>query len=163
MNSVDVGLEHDHFVGVTHPSVVNTVSLFGSQVRTEEVATCLKLLGKGDHVWRLGESPLFMGPEGSRRASTGLHLIHDEEGVVAMRYFLQVLEEVRSGVVVSSFGLDRFYNNGSYWTFLLPVDDSFFCLLETPVFFCPVLLLELVQGVFEGGEFSHGEIVGRDV
>ena len=90
------------------------VGFVGPEVRVAVVvAGCLGFLREGDHVRRLGQAPVFVGPEFACGADAGLDLVDDEEGAGSLCDFAQAFEKGGGGVVVAAFGLDGLDDDGA--------------------------------------------------
>lgn len=147
---------------VTHPGVELTVRLVGAESRVAEVVTSgLGLLGEGDHVRRGGQVPVVVGPELAGSTDTGLHLVDDEEHLVALGDVTQALEEGGRGVVVTTLGLDGLDHDGGHG--VVELLDETLDLLEAALLLGGVLLDVLLQRVLQLGEGSLGPVKGGDV
>lgn len=162
LNLLDDGTEDDGTRRVTHPGIELTVRLVGTQLRVAVVeAGRLRLLGEGHNVRRGLEVPVVVGPELARGANTGLHLVNDEEDVVALRDLAQAAEEGGRGVVVAALGLDGLHHDGR--DRVVEFFDDPLDLLQAALLLLGVLLGVLLERVLQGGEGSLGPVKGRDV
>ena len=156
------GTEEDRARRITHPSVELTVRLVGTEIVVAKVITsCLRLLGKGNHVrWR-AQTPVFVGPEFPSCTDTGLHFVDDEEDVVFLGDFAEAAEEVWCGVVVAAFGLDGFDDYGGGW--VVEGGDDVSCCVQTSLLFCCIFCLVFMEGVLEDWEGGLWPVKGGDV
>lgn len=147
---------------VTHPGVELAVRLVGAQSRVAEVVTgSLGLLGEGDHVGGSLQVPVVVGPELTGGTDTGLHLVDDEEDVVALGDLAQATEEGGGGVVVTTLGLDGLDHDGGNG--VVELLDQTLNLLQAALLLLGVLLDVLLQRVLQGGEGGLGPVKGRDI
>lgn len=162
LNLLDDTTEDQSTGRVTHPGVELTVRLVGTQGRVAVVVTGgLGLLGEGHHVGGSLQVPVVVGPELAGGTHTSLHLINNEEDVVALGDLTQATEEGRGGVVVTTLRLDGLDDNSGDG--VVPLLDETLGLLQAALLFLSVLLSVLLQGVLQGGEGSLGPVKGRDV
>ena len=162
LNLVNDAAEDQSTGWVTHPGVELAVGLVRAESRvTEVVAGGLGLLGEGHHVRGAGKIPVLVGPELSGGTDTGLHLIDDEENVVALGDFAQAAEESGRGVVVTSLGLDGLDDNGGNG--VVEFLDDALDVLQGALLFLGVLLGMLLKRVLQLREGSLGPVEGGNV
>lgn len=147
---------------VTHPGVELTVRLVGAESGVTVVVTGgLGLLGEGHHVGGAGQVPVVVGPELAGSTDTGLHLVDDEENLVALGDVTQALEEGGRGMVVTTLRLDGLDHDGGHG--VVELLDEALDLLEAALLLGGVLLDVLLQRVLQLGEGSLGPVEGGDV
>ena len=162
LNLLNDATEDQSTGGVTHPGVELTVRLVGTQGGVSIVVTGrLSLLGEGDHVRRGLEVPVVVGPELSGGTNTGLHLIHNEEHIVALSDFPQALEESGRGVVVTTLGLNGLDHNSRNRVVVLL--EQLLNFLQAALLLLSILLGMLLQRVFQRWEGSLRPVKGRDI
>lgn len=139
LDFLDDAAEDEGTGWVTHPGVELAVRLVGAQSGVTVVVACgLSLLREGHNVRRSLEVPVIVGPELAGGTDTGLHLVDDEEHIVALSDVAQALEEGRGGVVVTALGLDGLDDNGSNG--VVELLDKALNLLQAALFLLSVLL-----------------------
>ena len=162
LNLLNDATEDQSTGGVTHPGVELTVRLVGTQGGVSIVVTGrLSLLGEGDHVRRGLEVPVVVGPELSGGTNTSLHLIHNEEHIVALSDFPQALEESGRGVVVTTLGLNGLDHNSRNRVVVLL--EQLLNFLQAALLLLSILLGMLLQRVFQRWEGSLRPVKGRDI
>lgn len=161
-NFLDDRAGNDGASGVAHPGIELAVWLVWSQGRVAEIVTRgLGLFGEGHHIrWR-GEVPVLMGPELARSADAGLHLVYDQEHVVAFRDVAETLEECWGGVVVAALGLDRLDDDGGNG--VVELLDQALGFLETALFLLGVFCGEILERVSQRRESGAGPVERRDI
>ena len=104
LDLVDDGAEENGSRGVPEPGVELAVRFRGAQQGVAVVPACgLGFFGERDHVRRVLEIPMLMGPEGTCGADAGLDLVDDQQDVVAARESAQATEKGGGRVVVAAF------------------------------------------------------------
>ncbi len=159
---LDDGAEEDGARGVAHPGVELAVRFVGPQLRVAEVvARGLGFFREGDHVRRVVQVPVVMGPKFARGADAGLHFVDDEEDVVFFGDVAEAFEEGGGGVVVPALGLDGFDDDGRDG--VVEVGDQIFRFGEAAGFFRFILGAVFVEGVFEVGKGGLGPVEGGNI
>ena len=80
-------------------------------------------LGEGDKVGRCAQIPMFMCPELTCAANSGLHLITDEEDSKFCGKVAHTLSEFIRQIVIAALGLNGLHNdsNNFFSLFILPL------------------------------------------
>ena len=100
-NGLERGLEEEDARRVAEPRVEYAIGLV-VEIAAVEVAADLHLLGKGHDVGRVGQVEVLVRPQLAGGAQARLHLVDEEQAILAAGNRLQALKEVRTRVVVAA-------------------------------------------------------------